>query len=283
MQYDNPKAILLRGGKCVDYPKNEVTVYGKKIYESHLKLLLNDELILISDGVVHAGIGFIYNLGWQYENVCEFIEDNYDSSMTAKSTAALLAGACKQLYDEKPGDDATVAVLKMRSQGHVSVMTGPPVNHSDDDAVIKMFLESDGKKVVCGGTTSQIVARYLGEKVEPTLSYSDKSIPPTAEIKGIDLVTEGVLTLNRAISIIKEYSASNDISKDYLDAGDGATKLAKLLLEESTYIKFFVGRAINPAHQNPGFPAELSIKTRLVEELAQSLKDAGKQVEIEYH
>lgn len=283
IQYDNPSAIIIHNGKCFDYPKKEINVYGKKIYETHLKLEISDVIYLLSDGVVHAGLGLIYNLGWRRENICEYIENNYDPTLTSKGMAAQLAGACNQLYGEMPGDDTTVAVIKLRPKNLVSVMAGPPINKDDDEKVIKSFISSEGKKIICGGTTSQLVARYLGETVVPKLSYTNKSVPPTADLKGIDLVTEGVLTLNRTIEIINKYFTSDSIDSDYLEADDGATKLAKLLIEDSTSIKFFVGRALNPAHQNPDFPAELSLKTRLIDEIAETLKAAGKRVETEYH
>lgn len=282
-QYDNPSAIIIHKGKSIDYQKEKQIVYGKTIYESHLKLDMDDLIILMSDGVVHAGIGFIYNLGWCHKDICEFIEKSYDANMTAKSVAATLAGACKQLYADSPGDDTTVAVLKIREKNLVSVMAGPPANKEDDEKIIKQFLSTKGKKIICGGTTSQIVAKFLNTEIVPNLNYIDKDIPPTAKLKGIDLVTEGVLTLNRTISIIDNYSKSNDIGTNFFDSKDGATELAKLLLEDSTGITFFVGRAINPAHQNPGFPLDLSIKMRLIDDLSESLKKLGKNIKIIYN
>lgn len=283
VQYDNPYAILLHNGKCVDYPKKEITVYGKTIFESRFKLEIGDMLFLISDGVVHAGIGFVYNLGWRRENICSYIEEHYDPEITSKGMAARLAGACRQLYADMPGDDTTVAVQRARPLEEVNVMVGPPVKREEDNKIISDFISAHGKKVVCGGTTSQIVAAYLNEDVHPMLEYVDKKVPPIANIKGIDLVTEGVLTLSRAIEITDGYTAPGNITRDYLSGRDGATMLARLLLEDSTMIHFYVGRAINPAHQNPEFPSELSIKTRLVKQLAKSLEAAGKKVEIEYH
>lgn len=283
IQYDNPTAILIKDGKCTEYPKKKIEVYGKEIYESRFNINLGDMLLLISDGVVHAGVGQVYNLGWQRNNICDYLDEHFDSQLTSKKMAAMLAGACRQLYIDMPGDDATVAVQRMRKLENINVMVGPPVKNNDDEKIISKFLSLEGKKIVCGGTTSQIVARYLNEKVEPQLDYIDKKVPPTATIKGIDLVTEGVLTLSRATEIIDGYTTSGDIDLDYLVGLDGASRLARLLLEESTSIHFFVGTAINPAHQNPDFPMELSIKPRLVRQLAKSLEAAGKKVVLEFY
>ena len=59
IQYDNPSALFLRDGKCIDYDVKQVEVHGKNILESHFTLRKNDMFLLISDGVVHAGVGKI--------------------------------------------------------------------------------------------------------------------------------------------------------------------------------------------------------------------------------
>lgn len=280
VQFDNPNAIFIRNSKCADFPMGKIDVSGKKIYESHFMLQKGDMLLLISDGVVHAGVGKVYNLGWQLEHVCKFVEDHFTNEITSKSMAALLAGACNQLYIDMPGDDATVAVLRIRGNQTTNVMIGPPVDKSDDEKMVNCLLKSEGKKVVCGGTTSQIVGHCLKRDVKTQINYFDPSIPPTATIEGIDLVTEGVLTLSRVLEYSNEYSKSADLDSSCINGNDGASQLARILLEQSTNINFFVGRAINPAHQNPEFPSSLSMKSRLVDELAQSLKNCGKQVNV---
>jgi hypothetical protein len=282
IQFDNPSAIFLRGGKCVDYAVKQTEVYGKTILESNLQLQKDDMLLLISDGVVHAGVGRVYNLGWQLPNIQKFVSDSYCPGMTAKSMAALLAGACRQLYMDMPGDDATVAVMRVRNDVVVNVMAGPPVDRANDEKMVQSFLAAEGKKIICGGTTSQIVARYLGENIETKLDYPDPKIPPVASIKGIDLTTEGVLTMSRALELCEGYHSAGEEQAE-IRGKDGASLLAKMLLEEATSINFYIGKAINPAHQNPEFPSSLSIKLRLVNELVNSLKYVGKQVNVYYY
>jgi hypothetical protein len=281
VQFDNPQAIFLHDAKSTDYPMKKLSVCGKEIYESHLTLERGDMFVLVSDGVVHAGVGKIYNFGWQRDNICQFLEQHYRGDMTAKAMADMLTGACGQLYIDMPGDDATTAVMRMRDSAVLSVMIGPPVSRDDDLGMVHDFMLPPGKKAVCGGTTAQIVARGLGKKVETSIDYVDPGLPPTAKIDGVDLVTEGVLTLSRVLGYTKLYRSSPDAGQA-LAANDGASLLARLMLEESTDINFFVGRAINPAHQNPDFPAELSMKSRLVGELADSLKACGKRVNVRF-
>ncbi|WP_342455589.1 hypothetical protein [Caloramator sp. Dgby_cultured_2] len=145
-------------------------------------------------------------------------------------------------------------------------------------------MDSKGKKIVCGGTTSQIVCRVLNKELKVNFNYVDPSIPPAAEIDGIDLTCEGVLTMSKAVELVKMYISSKDTSTNLycLNKNDAASKLSKMLIEEATNIHFFVGRAINPAHQNPEFPLDLGLKLKLVDNMAEYLKFLGKEVTVEY-
>jgi serine/threonine protein phosphatase PrpC len=282
IQFDNPEAIYIHDAQVVGYPMKELNIYGKNIKETSFKLVENDMLILLSDGVVHAGIGHIYNLGWQYSNVCDFVQQNYKSNLTAKEMAALLSGACRQLYIDKPGDDTTVAVLRIRRREPVNLLIGPPKNPSDAENMVNEFFSSEGRKVICGGTTSQIAADILHEELVTTTEYVDPSVPPVATLKGIDLVTEGVLTISKATAYAAAYSDPDGAETEIDNKQDGASLLAAMLINKSTDINFFVGTAINPAHQNPDFPAALAFKPKLVQKLAAILKKLGKTVNIKY-
>ncbi|MBC8536258.1 SpoIIE family protein phosphatase [Feifania hominis] len=283
VQFDNPDAILLRGGKHVDYPKQEKLICGKKIYESRIKAELGDMFILMSDGVIHAGVGMLLNFGWQHENVVQFVEENYSADMSAQTMAAALCGACNDLYVQQPGDDTTVAVLRVRERQTVNLMIGPPVDKADDERIIGEFLALGGKHIVCGGTTSTLVARHLGEQVTTSIDYVDPKIPPIGYIKGIDLVTEGVLTLGHVLETANKYYGQNDFYTQWRDKRDGASLIAKLLFEDATHINFYVGRSMNPAHQNPDLPINLGIKMRLVDDLVDVLRRMGKQVTAKYY
>ena len=60
----------------------------------------------------------------------------------------------------------------------------------------------------------------------------------------------------------------------------GTSKRTVRLL--SADINFYVGRAINPAHQNPDLPINFNIKMNLVEDLSTCLKKMGKRIKVSY-
>lgn len=284
IEFDNPKVFMLRKGKLLDIKRESREISGKLIYESRFDVANEDLFMMFSDGVVHAGIGKTFNLGWQWDNVVDYVCKTYKQDMSAKNMAKLLLSVCNNLYMQKPDDDATVVVVKIRKPLKVNVMIGPPLDSEKDSYVVKSFIKEKGKKVVCGGTTAQIVSRELGREIITDFNYFNPALPPTAEIKGIDLTTEGVLTFMKALEYAVKYQSDDNTALDFLNLNkqDGASRLAKTLLEESTEVHFFVGRAINPAHQNPDFPLELGIKFKLVEEMVSCLKNLNKEVTVEY-
>lgn len=282
IQYDNPRMIFLRGGKNYDYPVETMTIGGKSICRSKLSLCDGDLLIAVSDGALHAGVGRELNFGWERSNIIDFMETLADGGFTAKTLTTILLEECNRLYGGKPGDDTTVCAVRIRKREPMNLMFGPPVNRDDQQRMISLFFAKEGKHIVCGGTTSTIVAKYLNKPLRPELNYSDPDIPPTASIEGVDLVTEGVITINRVVEYAKDYLVGNEAYSQWSSKQDGASRIARLLFEEATDINLFVGRAINPAHQNPDLPISFNIKMRLTEELESCLKKMGKRVRVSY-
>lgn len=282
IQYDNPRMIFLRGGKNYDYPVETMTIGGKSICRSKLCLCDDDLLIAVSDGALHAGVGRELNFGWERSNIIDFMETLADGGFTAKTLTTILLEECNRLYGGKPGDDTTVCTVRIRKREPMNLMFGPPVNRDDQQRMISLFFAKEGKHIVCGGTTSTIVAKYLNKPLRPELNYSDPDIPPTASIEGVDLVTEGVITINRVVEYAKDYLMGNEAYSQWSSKQDGASRIARLLFEEATDINLFVGRAINPAHQNPDLPISFNIKMRLTEELESCLKKMGKRVRVSY-
>jgi hypothetical protein len=283
VEFDNPDAILLRDGKEVTLSKQTLHVDGKNIKESNFYMTPGDVLVLMSDGAVHAGVGRLLNFGWQRQNIVEYLCGYYREDMPARLFTSQLLGACNSLYMDQPGDDTTVVTARICMDQLCTIMVGPPVDANMDSELVKRFLSFPGKKAVCGGTTSQIVSRILGRELNVMLDYVTPDVPPIGYIDGIDLVTEGVVTLGRAYEIIKEAGTQEGFDAGaLLNKSDGATMLARLL-EQSTEARFIVGKALNPAHQNPDLPYNLGIKLGLVRNIAELLKGLGKKVTVEYH
>ena len=252
------------------------------IYRSRIKLQENDIFIAMSDGCIHAGVGLALNFGWDRKDIISYMETFYGVGFTAKTLSTILLDECNRLYDGKPGDDTTVCTVRIRKREPMNLLFGPPSNRDDCDKMMSLFFSKEGKHIVCGGTTSSIAARYLGKTVRTELNFVDPDIPPIAHIDGVDLVTEGVITINRVLEYAKDYLKDNEAYKDWSYKQDGASMICRLLFEEATDINFFVGRAMNPAHQNPELPINFNIKMQLVSELSECLKKMGKRIKVSY-
>ncbi|MEG1858658.1 MAG: SpoIIE family protein phosphatase, partial [Pseudoflavonifractor sp.] len=283
IQYDNPHVILLRDGKHLDYPAVMEEIDGKQIFKSRIPLRENDTFVVMSDGTIHAGVGQKLNFGWDRENIIRFLELMYDSRNTAKTVATMVTNECNKLYAGHPGDDTTACTVRIRRRRPLNLMIGPPADPCDVPRMMGLFFAQEGGHVVCGGTTSTLAAEFLGKKLDCGLPlYIDPTIPPTAKIEGVDLVTEGVVTMGRVLEYARDYLEQNKRYTDWSYKKDGASLVARALFEEATDIHFYVGRAANPAHQNPGLPISFNIKMHLVEELAECLKQMGKRVSVSY-
>ena len=282
MQYDNPLVVLLRNGENYDYPKTELNIDGKKIYRSTISLQENDIFIAMSDGCPHAGIGLAYNFGWRREDIIEFMKTFADVGYTAKTLSTMLIDECNKQYGYHPGDDATACVVRIRRREPMNILFGPPRNPDDCNRMMSLFFSKEGKHIVCGGTTSSIVAKYLGKPVKATLNFEQSDVPPIATIEGVDLVTEGVITINKVIEYAKDALSDNEKYEIWSVRRDGASMICRLLFEEATDINFFVGRAVNPAHQNPDLPINFNIKMNLVEELSACLRQMGTRIKVSY-
>ena len=280
--YDNPFPVYLRKGKEVSVPVQEMLIEGKKIAFYSMAMEEGDALVFMSDGVLYAGVGETMNFGWGREEIVHYLEALYDDSISAKNLATLLIDHCSTLYNGRPGDDTSALVIKKRKRVPVNVLVGPPTNPDDDEKTMRLFFARGGKHLVSGGTSAKVVARYLNKPILTDLDYLDKDIPPISHIEGVDLVTEGVITLNKVVEMAKDYLGPNRLYFEWTFRQDGASLLAKTLFEEATDISFFVGCAVNPAHQDPRYNIDISMKMQIVEELTKSLRAMGKNVRVAY-
>lgn len=280
--YDNPMPFLIRNGKVFEMDYSSSIIEGKKIYHAKIEAQINDTFFLMSDGVKHAGIGASLNFGWDMPQIKDFMQSLYHPSYSSKALATILVDHCDLLYDHKPGDDTTAAVLRVRERKQVNLLFGPASNRDDDEKMLSLFFAKGGTHIVSGGTTSTIVARYLGKEIEVDFSTLDREIPPMGKIEGVDLVTEGVITLNKVLDYAKNYEETNSEYFNWSFKQDGASLITRELFEEATDINFFVGCAINPAHQGADVKINFTFKMQLIEELSKRLKQMGKNIKVSY-
>ena len=280
-EFDNPPLIYLRNGQLFNLPREKKTIVGRTVYYSIVDAQENDCIIFCSDGAPHAGIGKTMNLGWSIEDISQYIMQNYTSDMSARQIAALVGESCNSLYMGEPGDDTTIGALRFVKPLTVNILVGPPMNTQDDEMVASNFMKREGLKVVCGGTTSKIMAKYLDEEIKTSLAYYSPDVPPIAIIEGLDLVTEGVITLGKVLEVMEKYLDIKDVEDKSLSDKDGATLIAKLILQRASHVNLFVGTTLNPAHKD--LPIDVSMKMKIVENIKNHLEGCGKIVTIQYH
>ena len=285
VEYDNPKCVFIRNKEIINYPYQERVIEGKKIREYRFHVELNDCFVLMSDGAIWAGEEETMNYNWEWDDMAAYTLKCTNETLSAARLAAMLSQVCYDLYGQKPGDDTTVAVTRVIRRQVVNIFTGPPSRKEDDERVVHDFMKQEGRKVICGGTSANVASRVLKREIVTLVKHADPKIPPMATMEGLDLVTEGVLTIGSALDLLHRYE-NDDFDEaffDALDAENGAAKLAKLLIEECTDLNLFVGRALNPAHQNSNLPFDLSVRMNLVEQLKDCAERMGKHVTVKYY
>lgn len=276
VEFDSPSSFFIRNGTVLPFPTEESIIAGRVFKKGELLLQENDMIIAVSDGVIHAGIGGLLKLGWGWDGVSSELLNNDYACLEAVDMCNHLINCCEGYYLGRPGDDSTVVTIKVRTPRQLVLFTGPPLDKNYDEKLVKRFLGMPGKKAVSGGTTANIVSRVTGKPLIVDFSFYDSAIPPFGHIEGVDLVTEGVLTLNAVVERLNDVNFFRNKARK-----DGASQLARLLLEADK-ITILAGGAINPAHQNPNFPFQINIKGQLLTKLTAVLENRGKQVQIQW-
>ncbi|MFN6991252.1 MAG: PP2C family protein-serine/threonine phosphatase [Fervidobacterium sp.] len=272
-EYDVPVVLMYRDNNLIELKKEVIEIEGRKVHRSSIRVEPGDVIFLMSDGITQAGMGSKrFPFGFGIDNVKIELKNLLNHKVDLESICNHLIRLASALDYGTKGDDATVCALRVRERRTLTIMVGPPEKKEYDEIVVSRLLTSSGRKVICGGTTSQIVENITGKKVEIDFSSISHISPPVGYMDGIDLVTEGIITLSQVFRFYE--SQINEI-------GVGAQKLIDLL-EEADVITFLVGRSINPAHQNPLFSHDISLKFRLIQDIAQILKQRGKIVFVEY-
>jgi hypothetical protein len=302
VEFDNPPTFCFRGSRLDALAYETRMVGALTLRQAATTLEEGDLLVAASDGLIHAGIGGREPLGWRWEPIAQHLEAFLSTDPEAEEVTENLIAAAENLYREKVGDDTTVVALKARSLREVVLAVGPPANPHDDRAMAERFVNAPGRKIICGGTTAKLLARELGRKLTLDMSYDSRDLPPMGKIPGIDLVTEGVITIMHAIDAldaVRLYTPRvnvhdlgymygtrdrnallRDVRRPAEPAGETPAELLARFLRLTDRVTILVGGALNPAHQNPELPVHLGLKFHLVDHLTQKLQARGKDVDV---
>jgi hypothetical protein len=275
LSYEMPEPLYMTASHASPLPQRTRTVENALIGESHVQLAPGDALMVMSDGVTQAGLGLSQRLGWRTEGVQQHLGDLLSERRPLRALAQAVHDRARELWEGVGGDDVTVAMVVCRWGKTLNILTGPPSSKALDRPTVNRFLMLEGWKVVAGSTTSEIVAGYLGQSLDVEQDASSTLAPPRYYIEGIDLVTEGAITLNQVYNILDE-----DPGK--LEEETGVSELQKLL-READRINFLVGVARNPAHADIIFRQRgLLSRAHIVPLLAEKLREMGKLVTVEF-
>ncbi|KNZ42974.1 SpoIIE family protein phosphatase [Acetobacterium bakii] len=281
VEFDNPPLVFIRDGEIIQLNRTEVEFQGKAVYETSMEIEKGDIMAFFSDGVIHAGVGNFMNFGWEWEQAADYLLARSYEGKSAKDMSMALVDVCNNLYGEEPGDDTTAVVIKAQEHKYVTLFSGPPLDKEKDSEIKRILDKARGIKIVCGGTAGNIVAREYGEEIKIDLSTMSKKVPPIGRMDSIDLVTEGVLTIRETLKLIEDY-VHNRSGREIFEQNNGASMLANYLINECNTIDIIMGNSINPDHQNPDFPEELTIKWKVTQKLIDMLHYFNKDVNIVY-
>lgn len=274
IEYDNPALILLRGGQSVPFEKQQITVetsdyLRNPLFQAKFQVEPEDRVVIVSDGVVQAGMGSrIYPLGWGLAQVrqyaCDCIAE--EPTISARELSRKIVLKAREYDALLARDDITCGVLYVRQPRQLLLVSGPPFAKERDRVLAETLAEFPGKTIVSGGTTAAIVARELDRTLSVDMRRFDKEIPPMSIMPGIDLVTEGILTLRKAVDLLEQRVALESLPEN------GAGAIVRHLIN-SDVITLIVGTRINEAHQDPTMPVELEIRRNLLKRMKQVLED----------
>jgi len=266
----NPQFLWVRKGEVLCPAVNVVTskkFANRKMQTYEIELEPDDRLIFCSDGVTQAGLGSpIYKLGWRREGLIDFVLEKLKTNETISSrklSYEIVREAQRKEVDRKAKDDISAMVLHFRKPRDLMIFTGPPYYADKDKEYAELLDKFEGKKAICGGTTANLIARELNRQISCQLSKAAGNLPASSEMDGIDLITEGVLTLTQAVEYLENGIANPK---------DAAGKLINLILD-SDCIHFMIGAKLNQAHYDPDLPIELEIRKNIVKKMAKILEE----------
>lgn len=275
ISYEMPAPVIVEGMTALPAPRRFITLGSEVIAETNFRLHTYNSLFLFSDGVSQAGMGRVFKFGWKEEGAADFIRSSLTQREVVEDLPRMILEKVRQYSGPTYGDDTTVLLLRCRRARTVHILTGPPAEKKSDRKIIERFIGLPGRKIVCGSTTADIAAQCLGVPVKNKPVSEAYYKPPQYEISGIDLVTEGALTLNQLYNILEEDPRSFE--------EDSCVSSLCMMLRDADAVNIMAGTAANPGYQNIIF-RQMGLLPRLaiIQKIAEKLKEMGKLVTVEY-
>ncbi len=283
VEYDNPPLFLIRDLEVI-FPKREnIQAQGpagfKTMHLSQLSLQPGDRVVVVSDGVVQSGIGGpVTPFGWEIGGLTNYVQALLVTTpdISARDLAARISSHSLSNDHMTSADDISSLVFYYREPRKLLICSGPPYDNSRDAYLASRVDSFAGKKIICGGTTAQILSRELNRIIDVDLSTPMFGVPPESSMEGIDMITEGILTLGK---LAEALSTGNF---DSLAEKSPIARIIKLVMN-SDIIELLTGTRINQAHQDPALPMELEIRRNVVKRIARILEDKYmKEVKVSY-
>jgi hypothetical protein len=272
--YEMPDVLLVGAGHAAVLASRKRSVEGAVIGEVNCHLRPGEGVLLVSDGITQAGIGGGWRNGWGIEEAARFANSCLAEGTRLPALPQALHDKAREIWGRAAGDDCTAVLARCREGRSVTVFTGPPADRSRDRVVGLDFLQREGAKVVCGGTTAGIVARVQGGEVEVEPETEPGIAPPRYRIHGIDCVTEGAVTLNQVYNIWGEDPAG-------FEEESGVTELLSLLTQADR-VTIIQGTARNPASDSVSYRQQgILSRERIIPLIADKLTAEGKLVIVE--
>lgn len=274
INYDNPKTLIFRRGQFFQPKEFQIPIRGEENAGKILRIreftpILEDRILFMTDGVEQSGLGSKrFPTGWGLENIQKFAEKQLarDTELPAGKLARKILNQASMNDSFEIRDDASCGIVYFRQPREFMLITGPPFYKIKDADFVKRIQEFPGKKIICGGTTAEIIARELDLDVEIQHRFSEKTLPPAARMEGFEMVTEGVLTLGRVEDILENYSSD-------MRLGESPPEEVVKLLIQHDIIHIIVGTRINWAHQDPDQPVELELRKSIVRRIIRLLEN----------
>ncbi len=275
VECDAPPLFFVRKGRLVLLPVVEEELRGRLIRECEFTLQDGDHLAMVSEGYIQAK-GWSRQWGWR--DIALSIKRLTDTRCDAGQLLGALIRSYQRLATGEPSRDVSVVAMFIRPLRTITVWSGPPVKRDSEQIMLNKLMAETGVRIICGDTSAEIAARLMGAKIEmearPQNGWAE--VPPVSQLAGVDLVTEGVVTIGKA----RERMASAKSARDLPRKEDGATRLARSLLHADK-INVLVGLAINPA-QTADKAGKIPIRQIVIEGLISDLQARGKVVTVEY-